>query len=149
MRQVVRGHALEHDRRRDPRLDQRGVEGHEVLGGGDHVLGVGPGRARERNVVSRRHVLDALAHGVDLARALQPERTGQVAGVEARALVDVDKVDTGGGELHARLAGARFGDLDVLVAKDLRPAELVYPYGLHLLLPPRWTRPSRPSIPQP
>ena len=92
MREVVRGHALEHDRRRNPRLDQRGVEGHEVLGGGDHVLGVGPGRGRERNVVSGRHLLDALAHGVDLASALQAERAGQVAGVEARALVDVDEV---------------------------------------------------------
>ena len=103
VRQVVGGHALEHHRGGDPRLDERDVEGHQVLGGGDHVLGVGPGRARERHVVSGRHVLDALAHGVHLARAFEPERAGHVAGVEARALVDVDKVHARGGELYARL----------------------------------------------
>ncbi len=52
VRQVVGGHALEHDRGGHPRLDQRDVEGHQVLGRGDHVLRVGAGRAREGHVIS-------------------------------------------------------------------------------------------------
>ncbi len=131
VREVVGGHALEHHRGGNPRLDERDVEGHQVLGGGDHVLRVGPRCAREGHVISSGHVLDALTHGVHLARAFEPERAWHVAGVESRALVDVDKVHAGGGELYARLAGARFGDLDFLVTEGLRPAKLVYLYGLH------------------
>src|SRR5215213_4519742 len=134
VRQVVRRHALKHDGRCYPRLDKRYVERHQVLGRGDHVLGVGARRARERDVVTRGHVLDAFAHSVYFSRAFEPERAGQVAWVLARALVDVYKVHAGGGELHARLTGTRLGDLDVLVAQDLGSAELVYPDRLHAYL---------------
>ena len=72
MRQVVGGHALKHDGGRHPRLDQRHVEGHEVLDGNDGVLRVGARYARVRYVVPDRKVLDPLAHGVHLARAFQP-----------------------------------------------------------------------------
>jgi hypothetical protein len=92
----VRCHALEHGGSGDPRLDERGVEGHQVLGGGDHVLSVGSRRASERNVVSRRHFIDTFTHGVHLAGTFQTERPGQVTGVAPRALVDVYKVDAGG-----------------------------------------------------
>ena len=74
VRQVVCRHPLEHHGGGDPRLDERGVERHEVLGGGDHVLGVGSRHARERNVVPGRDVIDAFTHGVYLARTFQPER---------------------------------------------------------------------------
>ena len=146
MRQVVCGHALEHDGRGDPRFDQRGVERHQVLGGSDDVLGVGSRGARERNVVSRRHVIDAFPHGVHLACAFEPERAGQVAGVTARTLVDVYKVDAGGRELYARLTGARFWGLHVLVAKDLGSAELGYPDSLHASLPPAMNSNCTPVI---
>src|ERR671911_874483 len=135
MRQVVGCHPLQHDRGRDPGLDEGHVDRNEALHRNDGILGVGSHHAGEGDVVPDRDVLDAISDGVHLARALLAEGEGCLLRVEARALVAIYKVDPGGGEPYPRFVRTWFWDGDVLVAQDLRPAVLVHLNRLDLPSP--------------
>ena len=109
------------------------------VGGGDDVLGgraVGDHREEGDDGVADRDVLDAVADGVDgsgdldagRVRQRHRERVLQVAAADAT----VDLVERRGGDAEADFAGTGGGLIDVLVAEDVRVAELVETNRLHL-----------------
>ena len=67
------------------------------------VLGITP-EDRVRDLVADLDVLDIRPDGDDLAAALLASHKGQIAGVQARAVVRVNKVDAREGVLHQHLA---------------------------------------------
>ena len=123
--QELDGHALEHH---GGRLLVGDVVGqlHGDLRRHHALFGIGA----ERHVgiadpVADREVRDPLAHGDDLARALEPQPVRHRDRTRARAEVDVDEVEAGRGVLHADLARTGIADLDLLPLHDVRPAGLV------------------------
>jgi hypothetical protein len=124
--QVLRGHALEHHRRRLLVRDALG-ERHEAVGRHQARLGIG---AERRRRISHPLPDGKLAHPLtellDHARSLEAGDEGQRGGrIEAGAVVDVDEVQSDSGLPQANLArpGGTHGDL--LIAEDLRAAGLV------------------------
>src|SRR5918998_2635618 len=129
--EVVGGHPLEHDGRGHPCLDHRYVKRDELVGGGYHPFGVGARHAGPRDEVPGGDLLDTVADGLDLARALQAQGEGGLPRVDPAPHVHVYKVDAACRGPYSRLARARFRELHVLVGEGLRTAVLVYPDRLH------------------
>ena len=89
------------------------------------------GREERHDVVAGRDVGDALADGLDDARALVPEHRRRVARrVGARGRVEVGVADAAGLEAHEHLAGLRLGQVDLRDVQRL--AELLQHGGTHL-----------------
>jgi hypothetical protein len=130
--QVVRGHALEHDRGAVVERDRVGKLD-EFRRGYGHVLGVAARVHRVRNAVARYEAGNARRDGTHRARAFHARNEGQVRrGVSAVAEVDVDEVDARGGELHQHLTGLEFGlGYAVFEAQNLGAAGLRDAYGFH------------------
>src|SRR5918998_653322 len=129
--EVVGGHPLEHDGRGHPCLDHRYVKRDELVGGGYHPFGVGAWHAGPRDEVPGRDLLDTIADGLDLARALHAQGEGGLSRVDPAPHVHVYKVDAACRGPYPRLVRARFRELHVLVGEHLRTAVLVYPDRLH------------------
>ena len=130
--QVLRGHALEHHRRR---LLLRDVVGQpdQALGREQPRLGIGPqigpldpgiGHA-----VAGLDDGDVFAHGLDHAGPLGPEDRGQGDRVHAAAVVRIDVVEPHRRVANERLARARPADLDLVPGQDLGPAGPMYAHG--------------------
>src|SRR5579863_3049589 len=115
MREVMRGHALQHDCGAVFEADAMRKR-HEQFVGNKRILCVGAARYRVR---------DALANGTAYSFADGFDSTGAFAAesdrifrslVEPGAEIDVDEVDPGGFELHQdfAFAGLRFGEVEDL-----------------------------------
>src|SRR4029077_2166446 len=113
------GRALAEAERGGQRLD-----GGDVARGG---LGV-TGGAQGPDAIAPLELADAVADGLDHAGRIAAGNVGQwwQLSVGAGADVSVDRIDTGGVDLHEHLARTRLGIGQLVELQDLGAAELVY-----------------------
>ena len=124
--QVVRRHALQHDRRRDLQVDP-GRHRDDTVRGDRHLPGVASGRVRPGHAVTHGQPGDAVAHRGDRARTLRAgdhRKLGRLIPADAFPLVDVHVVDAGRGDPDDHLARARFRVRDLGDAENLGAAQL-------------------------
>ncbi len=135
MGEVVRGHALQHG--------PGGLAGGDAFRNGyeagqrhDGELGIGAENVRPGDAVAD---LEAEAGGAGLggteggdgSGSLLAGDEGQLDGIAALALVDVDEVDAAGFDAHQRLAGARFGRGEIAERHDFGSAGMGNLDGSH------------------
>ena len=108
MREVVSGHALEHDGRGRLEVETIG-DLHQQRGWNQRILGVGAARHGVGYAVADDDFSDIRANGLHRARAFAAQRDRDVRLIEAGAEIDVDEVHAAGCDAHQRLFGARRG----------------------------------------
>ena len=102
MREVMRGHALQHGRRGGMEIHVLGDL--DELGGRHHrVFRVGAARHGIGHAVARSHLGHPRAHGLHGARALAAERDRKIGLIQPGAEVNIDEVDAAGRDAHQRL----------------------------------------------
>ena len=120
--QVVRGQALEQDRRRDVVADAVG-NFHRPVRDDIVRLAISPDRSRRiSDAVAFAKPRDARADAFDHAGRFESEARGQGNFVEPGPVIDIDEVDADRGMAHAHFALARRPERDVLKRQNLRPA---------------------------
>ena len=124
MQQVLRGHALQHHRRRGLVAHVVGKHDHLVRGQRAHRRVRAGRRAGIRDAVARQQVRDAIAHVEHDARRFHADRRGRLDhAVEALADVDVDVVHADRRLADAHFVRSRRHDRDRFVAQHLGAAE--------------------------
>ena len=139
VRQVVRGHALQHERRGHVQPDA-GRHRHQPVRQHHGVLCICAHRAGVGDAVADGDAAHVAPHGDDGARRFLAERRRQRDRVNPLPLVDVDEVHARRRHLDQRLARARLRVRHLLVAQHLRSTRLVDPHRMHGL----WRHPSPP-----
>ena len=94
VREIMRGHALEHDGGGSFGGDVRG--NFDELGGGDHgVIGIRAAGHGIGDAIANGDGGDVFADGDNRARAFVTEREGGIGFIEAETEIDVNEVDAG------------------------------------------------------
>ena len=124
-------HTLEHGSCAGGEIHSR-RQAHQQPGGDRRLLGIGAGVHGVGNPVAHRYLGDSFPKGADHSRRLPARRPGKARRrVGPAAAGHVGVIDPDGPYIDQCLtrAGRRAGDL--LVAKHLRPADLVGSYCFH------------------
>ena len=130
LRQEVRRHALQQDRRRALARQTVG-DRHETSGRHDGRVGVGTEHHRERDPIADTDFLDTGPDLEHLAGPLGAWRVGQGHRVGPGALLDVDHVHPGSVEADQRLALGRLRSFDVFHDHDVGITLFVDPDRAH------------------
>src|SRR5579883_939132 len=119
----MRGHALQDGGRSGIEVDRR-RDLDELPGGDGLVFGLGAARHRVDDAIAWFDIGDVERDVFDRSGAFASENNGRLRGIQARAEISINEVDTRGGDFDQRLAGRKlrlghFGVLQVLDAARL------------------------------
>ncbi len=131
MREVVRGHALQHGGGGLAQLEARGNL-HQKVRRHRGVFGVAATRHGPGDVIASSQSTDTFAESFDGTRAFHAQHGGERNLVKAGALIDVDKIHARRGELHQYLAGGGFGLRQIAVTEDAGVAVLFDENSFHV-----------------
>ena len=130
VREVVRGHALQHCARGNGEVDAFGYF-HQHLRGNGGVFGVGAYYGCIGYAVARRKAGYAFAQRFNHAGGFLPQSEGDRQFVEPGSLIDVYKIDAAGGDLDQRLTWGRLGNIHFFVVQFFGTAGVMDQDGFH------------------
>ncbi len=130
VREIVRGHALQHRGGGGARVDGR-RERHQLPRRHRRVLGVGADVHRVRDAIAGARLVDAVAHRLDHARRFRAGHERERQRVEPAAVIHVEEVHADRFSAHQRFTARRRRAIDLFQHQRLGAAGAVHADRFH------------------